>query len=160
MINKACCSSPRSRISRSFSIYELMTLSISLGDSCVLLKCFSLALNHKESGNLFLGRLLWVSPPYISCVGRNFRLNKILKIAVMDISNYRYLIATCFGPLHDSVLLPTDVYLSRVWSKFFTRDSWMERRSTRLGIWCLNISLVSFFVSLGLPVWIWCMLAS
>ena len=127
-----------------------MILSISLSDSCVLLKWFSLAVNENESGDFSLPRFLWVFPPYISCVGKNFRLNEILKVSVIDFLNNRSLIVTCFGQLHDSVLLAKDAFLSGVWSKFITKDNWVERRSTRLAIWCWNINFVSFFVNSGI----------
>ena len=42
-----------------------MISSISLSDSFVLLKCYLLALNEKDSGNFTLGRLLSDFPPYI-----------------------------------------------------------------------------------------------
>ena len=81
----------------------------------------------------------------ISCMGRNLRLNVILRIAVMDFLNDRTLIATCFDPLRDSVWLATGAYLSGVWSKFITKDGGMEWRTTRSALWCCNISLAFFF---------------
>ena len=141
MTNKAWYSFPRSSISRSFSTRGVMISSIRLSDSGVLLKCFSLGLNEKESGDFILGRLLWVFPSYISCMEGNLRLNVIPNVAVMDFLNDRPLTVTRFDPLGDSFWLATDEYLSGLWSK----DGGMEWRSTRSTIWCWNISLVSFF---------------
>ena len=103
-----------------------MISSVSLIDSYVLLKCFSLAFNENESGKFTLGRVLWDFPPYISCMGTNFRLKVILKEAMMDFLNDRSLIATRFDPLRDSVCLATNTYLTLVWSKSISKDSGMK----------------------------------
>ena len=55
----------------------------------------------------------------------------IPKVAVMDFLNYRILIAICFDPLRDIVLLTVGAYLSGVWSKFITKDKGMELCPTR-----------------------------
>ena len=83
-------------------------------------------------------------------MGRNFRLNVIPKVAVIDFLSDRPLIATCFDPLCDSVWLAKGAYLSGIWSKLITKDSGVD-------IW---ISLASFLSVLGFPVWMWCMFTS
>ena len=91
-----------------------MISSVSLIDSYVLLKCFSLAFNENELGKFTLGRVLWDFPPYMNCMGTNSRLKVTLKETVMDFLNDRPLIATRFDPLRDSVWLATNAYLTLV----------------------------------------------
>lgn len=62
---------------------------------------------------------------------------------MIDFLNNRSLIVTCFGQLHDSVLLAKDAFLSGVWSKFITKDNWVEDWQ-----FDVEISILSLFLSI------------
>ena len=69
---------------RSLSTYGKVNLRINLMLSVVLLKLFTLALRENDSGNLVLGILWVVFPPYINCIGRKLLQKVIPNVAVSD----------------------------------------------------------------------------
>ena len=99
-----------------------MISSKSFNDSCVLLKCFELAIKEKNNGKFKRGKLLCVFPLYISCIGKNLPEYVMPKVAVIHSLKARPVIGICFDPFLVRVLFETGVYFRGVLSKFIISD--------------------------------------
>ena len=113
-----------------------MISSKTFNDSCVLLKCFELALKEKDDGKFMRGKLLCVFPLYISCIGKNLPEYVMPKVAVIDSLKALPVIGICFDHFLARVLFETSAYFCGVLSKFIISDSGMSSSSTILTIWC------------------------
>ena len=130
---------------RSLSTYGKIISWINLMLSVVLLKCFTLALRENGSGNLVLGILWAVFPPYINCIGRKVLEKVIPNVAVSDFLYVIPKMPTCSEPFSARVWLVTGAYFSGVWSKFIISESGIVFSSTKSTIWWKKRILASFF---------------
>ena len=78
-------------------------------DSCVVLKCFMLALSGKDGGKIARGKFVLVFPLYMSCVGRNLFEQVMSKVAVIDFLKTIPAIGTCFDPFWRDCLKLEDI---------------------------------------------------
>ena len=119
-------------------------------DSAVLLQCLGLADKGNPTGNSNLGKLWFVFPPYISCIGRNFPFTVMVKVSVICFLSLKLEMGTQFKPFSVITVLPMETYFEIVWSRFSTDNERIWNFSTLLTISCKNVSFASFFAPEGI----------
>ena len=112
-------------------------------DSLVFEKCFGLKLRQKPFGNLYLGKLWEVLPPYISCIGRKSPCKEIANVPVIERLSELPSMVTEVSPLGARVSLPTGTYFNGVWSMFKMSSGGMLCFSTLVTISCKNKNSIS-----------------
>ena len=109
-----------------------------LMDLLVFEKCFGLKLRQKPFGNLYLGKLWEVLPPYISCIGRKSPCKEIANVPVIERLSELPSMVTEVSPLGARVSLPTGTYFNGVWSMFKMSSGGVLCFSTLVTILCNN----------------------
>ena len=118
-------------------------------DSRVLLQCFGFTLKENDSGNLKRGKLWFVFPPYMSCIGKKPPFNETVNVPVMHRLSLDPAIPMDFEPFLAKVWFALGIYFSFVWSRFKIRLSGTLWSSTRDTISCKYKSSSSFFLHWG-----------
>ena len=120
-----------------------------LMDSLVFEKCFGLKLRQTPFGNLYLGKLWEVLPPYISCIGRKSPCKEIANVLVIERLSELPSMVTEVSPLGVRVSLPTGTYFNGAWLMFKMSSGGMLRFSTLVTISYKNKNSISLRVYLG-----------
>ena len=121
-------------------------------DSRVLLQCFGFTLKENDSGNLKRGKLWFVFPPYMSCIGKKPPFNETVNVPVMHRLSSDPAIPMEFDPFLAKVWFALYIYSSFVWSRFKIRLAGILWSSTRDTITCKYKSWASFFAPLGISM--------
>ena len=114
---------------------------------CSIIVVFRISREEKSNGNANLGKLWFVFPPYISCIGRDFLWNVLVKVPVMLLLSLQPEMRTEFEPFSTTVILLMETCFELVGSRFKTQDEGIWSFFTLLSISCKNVRSTSFFAS-------------